>query len=236
MGLVADMTDEMRAAFKAIGPHLGARPEGWTGTTWKHYKWWRQLELRGDKMAELSELAKAEPAGEIMMIKRGEQTIRVRLFRSPSGLTVTLWTHPAVEEFFRSNQTPDAPPADPSALHGRYWLAPRGKALSVYLTAPTIADFNLESGDTVSLNRFGTALLEGSSRSASGALIHRVNMGFLKLVGSSEGEGVKFTVKGVFSDEMVRTMESKIGEACRRFYATYLRPIDLTVMIVTQEM
>jgi hypothetical protein len=61
-------------------------------------------------------------------------------------------------------------------------------------------------------------------------------MSFLRLAGTSEGNGVTFGVKGVYSLESLRNLRDKISASARQLYIEYLRPVDLTVTVSTQEM
>ena len=62
------------------------------------------------------------------------------------------------------------------------------------------------------------------------------NLSFLRLVGIGDQEGVTFGVKGVFTEDAIIEMHTKIKLALKDFCQAYMKPISLNMMMVTQEL
>ena len=58
-----------------------------------------------------------------------------------------------------------------------------------------------------------------------------INLSFLRLVGLSKPEGVKFRINGVYSEERLLQLGDRIGSAVESLYKDYLNPIDLSVVV-----
>lgn len=159
------------------------------------------------------------------VMKRGETVISITLSRGRSGLSVTVKAHPQVEEFaqsFSSGEHTDV------RTFGRYWTPLReADRLWVYSYYQPLLEANGKPDSRVSytLNKPGGLLFEDEV----------ANISFLRLVGVSEGAGVSFNVKGVYSLDLLRQIRDRVMEASKQFYVTYLKPVDLTVMVSTQE-
>lgn len=188
-----------------------------------------------------------EPIIEIPIVKRGETTMQVRLKRNTVGLFVSVKVHPGVEEFARALGSGDI--QDVRAL-GRYWTPvgvrpssnPAECPLGTYNMTNNPGLINAGSGVMFRLDRPGQPLSEPSgvpttTRSRNGDNdIPVINLSFLRLQGVSEGAGVNFHVKGVYTMDAVKSLAEQIKDACRAFYAMYLKPIDLAVVVSTQEL
>lgn len=158
------------------------------------------------------------------MMKKGETVTRVRFQRSSVGLKITCWAHPQVEELMRSWGSGEIQPID---VHGRMWYIKKGHELrGVYHLGsnPGVCPFD---GGYYRIDRAGQPFICGEGE---------VNLSFMRIAGVSEGEGVTFEVKGVHELDKIRSLAESIKMATRRFYINYLKPIDLHVMVSTQEM
>ena len=169
----------------------------------------------------------------VEVVKRGETSLTVSLVRSAGGLTVSVKTHPAVEAFIRglgNGETMDVKAA------GSYWrpLRTDHPPLMAYMLAENLPVLVLDSGDQCDIVRVGHPLIE-PILSADGRKRNKINLGFLRLCGTSEGAGVTFTVRGVHTYEALTQMREQIGEAYKRFYRTYMKPIKMDVIVSTQE-
>ena len=167
------------------------------------------------------------------VIKRGETVIQTTLHRGVSGngedkarfgLTVSVKTHRNVEEFAKAMGTGEA---SDIVLIGRYWQPVGTQPLMVYdssFIAPEA--LKTDEGRAFRFDRVGQPLIADDGT---------VNISFLRLVGVSEGAGVTFRVAGIFSVDSLRFTRDMISSACKKFYIHYMRPVDLTVQISTQE-
>lgn len=191
-------------------------------------------------MGEILDGAMQKIAPDLDVVKRGESVISMTFRRSMSGLTLSVKTHPLVEEFFRNISTGDK--TDSSAA-GRHWKAlDADKPLMVHNLAEGIPIIQIDNQRTARFDRIGQPLVHygGSGgavpddpRRQSGA--REINLSFLRLATIGEGAGITFQVKGVFSDSAVQQMRDDISLAAKSFYQIYLKPATLNAQIITQE-
>jgi hypothetical protein len=175
------------------------------------------------------------------VVKSGETHIWVMLSRSgrkqgdpadwKGGTRVTVRATTRVEEFM---QNLGAGEVVDVATIGRYWQPIGGIPLNAYVTQPFNPHFQIDDGSFITLDRLGHPLIlpspDGQQDRHS-----TVNLSFLRLRGISEGLGVTFGIKGVYSLDELRKVKDRISAASRRFYVDYLRPVDLLVTVSTQE-
>lgn len=171
------------------------------------------------------------------IIKRGEQYGVFTLHRSPAGLTMAIYVHPVVEEFIRGlSATPEVATVDAKTL-GRYWRSKDDtKPLLVYRTEKLPPQEYEEDGVRFTIDKPGDQLLLEAQNSLTGRNEAIVNLSFLRLQGISEEKGVEFGVRGVYSYESLKEMDRRLTAGIRKFYTRYLKPIDLSIQVHTQEM
>lgn len=166
--------------------------------------------------------------------KGGETRIMVELQREvhrpgKEGMTVKLTckTHPLVEAFMRdlgNGETVEV------GAHGRYWVpCDKAKPFRAYDLTTSLELVKAPSGTVLNLERLGQPLSERDGR------YEYINLSFLRLVGVSEGAGVSFHIKGVFNTETLKRVRDQITEALYTFYGSYLKPLNLSVIVSTQE-
>ena len=171
------------------------------------------------------------------IVKSGESVVRVLLRRTSKGLAVNVQAHRAVEEFFRANaegHTVDA------RTVGRFWSHPEDtaearKPLIAYDRRTSTLDMQNYDGGSNNFERLGQPLSEPIISRASGLATKQANLSFLRLQGISEPDGVTFILRGVYSTEAVREMKDIIANGVKQFYASYLKPVEMSVMCLTQE-
>jgi hypothetical protein len=163
----------------------------------------------------------------VSVIKRGETCIETVFHRSFEGLVVDVKVHPGVEAFFRHQAHGETTPV---IVSGRHWATASDKPFLAYAYQP-LELLRSDDGHYITLEKLGQSLIINKERDES-----YVNLSFLRLVGASEGAGVRFTIAGVYSDKFLRQQRDWIGAAQKKFYIEYLRPIDLRVTISTAEM
>lgn len=166
----------------------------------------------------------------VNLIKGGENVIRVRLVRGTSGIKVTVWTHSSVEELLAS------------------WGEGLSKAVRTYdrrnwtpIGLETEDDFRVYDmhydpgmlvvdpmGPTyMRLNQVGSPIISDDGIT--------INLSPLRLVGTSKGSGVSFNINGVYSVDGIRQAGKMFQNAALKFYTSFLKPVDLTVTVSTQE-
>jgi len=173
------------------------------------------------------------------VIKRGEICIQTTLHRTHLGLTISVKVHPTVEDFIRnlgSGETQDV------RIMGRHWQPIGTKPLEVWNLASNPGRLQTDDGSYFRIDVPGYPLLNpgGGRPDGEGDPVPTVgrgdlNLSFLRLVGASEGAGVEFGVKGVYTLDQCRQIRDRIVGSARRFYVNYLQPVDMTVMVSTQE-
>jgi len=168
---------------------------------------------------------------DLTVIKKGETCLHVTLSRVKSvpanfpvglGLMVSVKAHPALEEFCK-NTIGDGK-LIPVELINKGWVGTDpSKGLQCYNLPNRFT--HVTGNIALDLGPIGTPLYQGDT----------VNLSFLRLAGISEGAGVSFYCKGVFSQDTMRNMKDKIGIATRALYNEYLRPVDMSIQVSTQE-
>lgn len=154
--------------------------------------------------------------------KSGQTPIEVIIARTGAGVRLTVKTLPEIEAFMKDlggGRRVDA------ASYGRAWKPLKaGEILEVYeLTERVVIP-----SDGITPYRIDYV---GYPIEHEGY----VNLGFLRLVGSSEGIGASFYLKGVYSTPGLRQMKEKIAAASKAFFVDYLRPVNMTIKVSTQE-
>lgn len=169
--------------------------------------------------------------------KGGLTPITATLSRNKFGTSLRIKAIPEVERFMASLSTMGEP-VDVRTM-GRYW-EPLDKDPADPKTCKRLMayrqDFQLDPISAGDLRLNLDALGQPISSKDMDVDRYRtsLNLSFLRLVGISEGAGVRFGVKGVFSmDELVK-LHDQLAQGLRTFYIHYMRPVDLTVHVSTQ--
>lgn len=161
-------------------------------------------------------------------VQKGSSTpFRLSLQRTPSGVTVCVYSIPAIEEFMRS-----ASGGEVVAVNtlGRYWQPTKeGNPLTAYVI-PVMRLATDFSGNGVSLDRLGQPLIEPSQQVPGR---EQVNLSIMRLVGISEGSGIAFKMRGVYSLDELRKMRDRVIQAARNFYIEYLQPVDVSGVLIS---
>jgi hypothetical protein len=166
------------------------------------------------------------------VVKNGETCLITTIARTALGLQVRVKAHPAVELFMRGLTSPDSPPVEVNVVD-RYWVGDKGTPLLAYrLSTPIEPVKGLDGGPLFTLDRLSRPLLDTDEERGK---YNVVNLSYLRLIGISEGAGVTFNVKGVYSLSVLRQLQEKIAEAQRQFYINYIRPVNVSVIVSTQE-
>jgi hypothetical protein len=178
------------------------------------------------------------------MIKGGEDVTRISIHRSPLagkvgvGFLVTIQVHPRIEEFVRSLGTGEYQDV---RVSGRYWRLVGSSPLYTYNMHNPLGQHSMGT-NFFCLDRPGQVLLDTGEEFDGPSQEERkqgrgetINLSPLRLVGASEGAGVTFGVKGVYRIDMLKHIRDMFMEASRQFYITYLKPVNLSVIVSTQE-
>ena len=180
--------------------------------------------------------------------KGGETSLQISLGRSPrhpEGIVVAIKTLPHIEAYMRALSTVEVANPDGSGVEepqmssalsgGRAWMPlSREGDLRVYVLQQPFHGLR----DGIRMDQVGRPLVSYGSRDEAevlGGNSKTVNLSFLRLVGISEGAGVSFVLRGVYSNDQIRGLKDDLLEAIKKFYVQYLKPISLTVQVSTQE-
>lgn len=168
--------------------------------------------------------------------KRGENVIWVSLTRKKNPLLVSVKIHPRVEELVRGWGTG----LDEPVQGGRWWKPTQGgpplRVWNLDLARDRI--FDSGGGSRYRINAAGRPLIfsDGDDERADARREQMLNLSFIRLVGASGPDGVSFEIaEGVHSLPELRKLADQIKVAGRRFYIDFLMPVDLTVVVSTQE-
>lgn len=173
---------------------------------------------------------------EAAVVKRGETCVITTLSRTALGLSLRVKAHPALELFMRGLASPDAPPVEVS-LTDRYWVSATKQPLLAYrLGTPLPSIINPATGAPFfTLDRLSRPLLDDTDSEGRSRGDVPINLSYLRLIGISEGAGVVFHIRGVYSLDALRTIQEKLVDAQQQFYINYIRPVNLSVIVSTQE-
>ena len=189
-------------------------------------------------MGDVLDGAMQKIAPDLDVVKRGESVISMTFRRTMSGLTLSVKTHPLVEEFFRNISTGEK---SDTAAAGRHWKPlDAGKPLMIHNLAEGIPIIQIDGNRTARFDRIGQPLihhnggLDENGRARQGNN-REINLSFLRLAEIGEGAGITYKVKGVFSETAIQQMRDDISLAAKAFYQIYLKPATLNAQIITQE-
>ena len=178
----------------------------------------------------MSEIATVIEPETSQVVKRGQIVTEVILHRSMKGVSLQVKTNPAIEEFAKA--LGDGESMD-IKNYGRHWHPIGDTPLRVYNHDPKLAKMEVITVDDSSgkvafrYDQPGQPLYD-----TNGFL----NLSFLRLVGVSEGAGVAFGISGIYTLDSLRRIRDHISAAGRKFYIHYMRPVDVSVTISTQEL
>lgn len=165
----------------------------------------------------------------INVIKQGEMRVQVVLSRSPQGVLVRALAHPHVEEFMQ--RVGGGETVNVTSM-GRHWIPLNKDVPLLAYTIPPMEPIIGEDGVSINIDLLGRPLTTLDERRGNDSL----NLSFLRLVGISEGAGVQFGVKGVYTTTELRRLRDRMQLACQRLYNEYLRPVDVTFTLNAYEL
>lgn len=183
-------------------------------------------------------------AHENVILGNSEVLIEQHLKRTARGLLMEVKAHPMVEEIFQAWSIDKS--METASAHGRYWMpADEGDELQVWRMNQIIPITPLGQGYQYRVDRLGTLLIEGNDlerQNPGGDLnphpamsgISTVNISYLRLVGISGEKGKRFIVRGVFSLDGLKEINSMTTAAIRRIFMDYMRPVELNVVMSTR--
>jgi hypothetical protein len=164
---------------------------------------------------------------EHVSVKKDITVLQLGIKRSKRGIIITAKADKIIEDLFASwsaGQNDVSPQS-----HGRMWEAPPNGALPPIYALGIIPDngkgLTTSQGRPYRIDRVGVLINDDTG----------TNIGFLRFRGISEGSGITFVIKGVYSSDAVRQMAQDVREAVKHFYINFIKPIDVVVTMSTQE-
>lgn len=163
-----------------------------------------------------------EPFESSEVKKSGVVWAEVNFARAKNGLEIHVKTDERIEEFFKSLAYNGE--HDDIAMYGREWLpAKLGGDLRVYRYEKEL------SGNRISYTV--TRPAEGIENNREGVL----NLSFLRLVGISSPEGVRFVIAGPYSKDYVSRISKQISTEVRNIIREYIVPVAINFRISSQD-
>jgi hypothetical protein len=163
------------------------------------------------------------------VIKSDENLIRFELLRTPKGLRLTTKVVPRIEEFFKvftENVT------KPLGLYTRKWATPGTDVPASVYTSPNFNQLmHTGSGSQpYTLDALGKPLVITDLPGGKA-----INLSFLRFVGISDPNGVSVTLDQMISTPELLNMKSSLREAAKQFYIDFMRPVGVTITVMSQE-
>lgn len=167
------------------------------------------------------------------MVKSGEMCLNINVRRALGGVNFSVKAAPAVEALFKSWGDGGSRRVHEYVRDG--WLPVGGAQLNVYNLAKPNGISIGDDGETFCIDNPGHPII--STHPVSGQE-NVLNMSFLRLEGISTDTGISFSIKGVYTIEMLKKIVDRIRFASRRIYNSYLKPADFNLQVFTsvQEM
>lgn len=166
-------------------------------------------------------------------IEKGESILNAQIRRSVSGLTVTAKASRVIEDYFKEHARGGRVRA--AAEWDRSWIKERDYPdLLIYpITEDSPFARTLQAGEfSYTLAAPGSGLLLAPN--APGRA-ESLNLSWIRLVGISQEAGIRFSIKGVFTEKQTRQITERTQQAVKRFFLDYLRPVNVTILLTTQE-
>lgn len=170
-----------------------------------------------------------------VVVKKGEELLRTDVGRSVRGLVIRAKAHPSIEQWFQEKTSGNDP--IPISNYKRLWTPmPEYPELIVYQPLPRGLSgvHPLHSGGYYTISAPGAAMLVEQEGAIGGAGT-AVNLSFLRLRGISENLGIAFSIKGTYEEKEVRDIAEKVQRAMKRFYIDHMRPVGVTIQLITSE-
>jgi hypothetical protein len=161
------------------------------------------------------------------LLKRGEWGGQTKFVRTKSKLYFEAQFAPAIEELIKSWSKGSVDVFE----YGRDWVQ-ANEPLLIYQTLQTTGIVQVNAGLAYTIDKPGQPLLQ--KLPGGGEL---VNISFLRIVGISDATtaGKRFEIKGMHSLDFLRDLLTKINRCVSHFYLQYLIPVDMTIVLQSQE-
>ena len=154
--------------------------------------------------------------------KASEDYLKLGIDQTNLGIELDIWVHPLVEAYFKASSNSRSNPVESEG--NQAWYSPK-TPLMVYRTNAKVADGTysfLYAGFDFSPENIGLGL-------------NGVNLAFLRLVGASDGNGVRLGVRTAMSTDARRELKHQIGINFRKFLRDHLTKVRLELTVSGRE-
>lgn len=149
--------------------------------------------------------------------------------RNTVGLLVHVHADSAIEEFFR---TQSGGQTNVVELFGQTWVSvEKGQQVEAY-RCPKLPSNQFSLG-RYTIEQVSRPLLT-SNRDDGLSQFNMVNLSFLKLVGISKPEGVRFGVIGAYSIDYIANLNRQLTAEVKQFLLDYITPVNVNLKIVSK--
>lgn len=162
------------------------------------------------------------------MVKSGEMCLNINVRRALGGVNFSVKAAPAVEALFKSWGDGGSRRVHEYVRDG--WLPVGGARLNVYNLAKPAGVSMGDDGEPFCIDNPGYPILGQHPTSGQDNVL---NMSFLRLEGISTDQGISFSIKGVYTLEMMKKIVDRIRFASRRIYNSYLKQADFNLQVFT---
>jgi hypothetical protein len=166
------------------------------------------------------------------MESKSETGIRLVLSRTKDGVVLSVKTNPTVEAFMRA--LGDGTMQDVNTWNNKWATLPGDKPLMIW-NADVNTITEMSNGTRYRLDSPGSKL-EFPPDYGNQSIY---NLSFFRIVGASEGDGVRFLIKNtVIGKDGLLDMRDKLISLSKQLYVDFIRPVEASGFIyqtATQE-
>lgn len=157
--------------------------------------------------------------------------ITTTLRRSRSGLALTVYGTPLIEESIKALGNGSTRPLELFGRHWRWESRFSESALSVYHLSENSGMGGVQGppGQQYRLDQPGQPLIDNNYDYPV------TNLSFLRLVGISQGDGITIALDGVHSLDGIKSMNESIKKSCREFCVNFLKPVNMSTTIFVHD-
>jgi hypothetical protein len=145
------------------------------------------------------------------------------LSRGKEGLEISIKTVPEIELFMKSLGSKE----DAVEAYGKSWISLNGQPLMIHRMDKDIFDNEPGANRTYDISRIAEPMI--SPRDG------RVNLSFLRIVGISNPDGVRFGIKGPISSRYISDLKGDILRETKNFLRDFIVPVQYNIRVSSQE-
>lgn len=177
-------------------------------------------------------MSEAETGQPLNISKSGQKYFSFIFDRSrkgAQGLEIWVKAVPEIEEFIKGLGTGRS---DSVEAYNKHWYSPTVQTGDGEVQAPDLRVYDMEryggqlDGQTWTIQAPGTFMIHQG----------QINLSFLRLVGISGPNGVRFGIKGPIKQSEADEIITKIGSALRTLVREYIKPFGIELDLVSRDL